>query len=83
MCIAVKYGIWKIPQPEPQAVNALVGAGYPPLTAMVLAGRGYKDPQEARAALDIQGEMPDPYLMGDMEPAAGRIAQAMAQGQRL
>ena len=30
------------PRPEPQAVNALVGAGYPPLTAMVLAGRGHR-----------------------------------------
>ena len=83
MCIAVKYGIWKIPRPEPQAVNALVGAGYPPLTAMVLAGRGYRDPQQAKSTLSTECDMPEPYLMGDMEPAAGRIAQALLRKERM
>ena len=40
MCAKVKYGIWNEKQPDMGAVNALVGAGYAPLSAMVLACRG-------------------------------------------
>ena len=38
----MKYGIWKVSQLEAGAVNALVGSGYAPLAAMVLAlyGKG-------------------------------------------
>ena len=36
----MKYGIWKVSQLEAGAVNALVGSGYAPLAAMVLASRG-------------------------------------------
>ena len=45
MCVAVKYGIWKCAQPGAQDVNALVGGGFSPLAAMVLAGRGMKSPE--------------------------------------
>ena len=47
MCITLKYGIWNIQAPEPGAVNALVGGGYPPLSAMVLAARGLTTPKDA------------------------------------
>ena len=40
MCGKVKYGIWNVNEPKAGAVNALVGSGYPPLAAMVLASRG-------------------------------------------
>ena len=39
----MKYGIWKVSQLEAGAVNALVGSGYAPLAAMVLASRGIGD----------------------------------------
>ena len=37
MCVNVKYGIWKVNEPDPSAVNTLVRSGYAPLAAMVLA----------------------------------------------
>ena len=83
MCIAVKYGIWNVLEPEATSVNALVGAGYAPLTAMVLAARGYKTPQEATNYLDCSCPLPDPFLMTDMALAAGRVALAMTQGEKI
>ena len=37
--MTVKYGIWNVSEPEVSSVNALVGGGYAPLAAMVLASR--------------------------------------------
>ena len=83
MCIALKYGIWNISQPETQAVNTLVGCGYPPLPAMVLASRGLSTPQAAHEYLDCSQELFDPYLMTDMDLAAGRVALAMERGEKI
>ncbi len=65
------------------AVNALVGGGYAPLTAMVLAGRGMTDPKKAHACLACDGPMPDPYAMTDMALAAGRVAVALQKGEKI
>ena len=51
MCITLKYGIWNIQAPKMGAVNALVGAGYAPLSAMVLAARGLEDAKSAKEYL--------------------------------
>ena len=69
MCIAVKYGIWNVQSPEQSAVNALVGAGYSPLTAMVLAARGMSGVADAKAYLDCNATLPDPFAMKDMAEA--------------
>lgn len=79
----LKYGIWNIPVPDPGAVNALTAAGYSPLTAMILAGRGYRTARQAAEALDLQSPMPNPLLMRDMAPAADRIRRALEQGERI
>ena len=79
----MKYGIWNVGQPEAGAVNALVGGGYTPLTAMVLASRGMKNPQEAKKYLSCDCPLPDPFLMTDMALAAGRVGLAMAQGEKI
>ena len=83
MCIALKYGIWNVSQPEADAVNALVRGGYAPLTAMVLACRGMKNEKQADAYLDCNGPMPDPFRMTDMDLAAGRVGLAMARGEKV
>ena len=36
----VKYGIWNVKEQNPQAQQALMEAGYAPLTAAVLSARG-------------------------------------------
>ena len=52
MWIAVKYGTWNVAQPASGAVHVLLQAGYSPLTAMVLAGRGLDSPEKAKKYLD-------------------------------
>ena len=83
MCIALKYSIWNISTPEMGAVNALVGCGYPPLSAMVLAARGMNSPGKAHDYLDCNALLPDPFLMTDMALAAGRVGLAMARGEKI
>ena len=83
MCIALKYGVWNVSTPEVGAVNALVGGGYSPLSAMILAARGMKSPAEAKNYLGCDGPMPDPFEMKDMDLAAGRVGVAMQRGEKI
>ena len=79
----MKYGIWKASQLEAGAVNALVGSGYAPLAAMVLASRGIGDDRQARSYLDCNAPLLDPFLMTDMDKAAGRVGLAMSRGEKI
>ena len=76
----VKYGIWKTGSPEMGAVNALVQSGFAPLTSMILSARGITDGRSARNYLSCESDLPDPFLMKDMDLAAGRVGLAMAKG---
>ena len=79
----MKYGIWNISQPDTASVNALVGCGYPPLAAMVLAARGLGTPKAAHEYLDCDCALCDPFLMTDMDRAAGRVSLAIARGEKI
>lgn len=79
----MKCGIWKVSQLEAGAVNALVGSGYAPLAAMVLASRGIGDDRQARSYLDCNAPLLDPFLMTDMDKAAGRVGLAMSRGEKI
>jgi len=83
MCIAVKYGIWNVQSPEQSAVNALVRVGFSPLTAMVLASRGMTGEADARAYLDCNTTLLDPFAMKGMAAAAGRVGLAMSRGEKI
>ena len=83
MCIAVKYGIWNLGQPESGAVNALVGCGYAPLTAMILSARGIDTPAKANEYLSCSKQLYDPFLMTDMDLAAARVNLAMQRGEKI
>jgi len=72
-----------VSQLEAGAVNALVGSGYAPLAAMVLASRGIGDDRQARAYLDCNAPLLDPFLMTDMDKAAGRVGLAMSRGEKI
>ena len=69
--------------PEMTAVNALVTGGYAPLTAMVLSARGMKNAADAHNYLDCCAPLPDPFLMKDMDLAAGRVGLAMTRGEKI
>ncbi len=83
MCVNVKYGIWNVNEPDPSAVNALVRSGYAPLAAMILAARGISDNAQAHKYLDCNAPLLDPFLMTDMDKAAGRVGLAMARGEKI
>jgi len=83
MCYALKYGIWNVAEPEMGAVNELVRHGYAPLTAMILAARGIKDQHQAENYLDCNATLLDPFLMTDMDLAAGRVGVAMSRGEKI
>ena len=83
MCVNVKYGIWNVNEPETSAVNSLVRAGYAPLAAMVLASRGICDSAQAHKYLDCNTPLLDPFLMTDMDKAAGRVGLAMARNEKI
>ena len=79
----MKYGIWNCGQPPAQDVNKLVSGGFSPLTAMVLAGRGLRDPEGARESLGCDAPLPDPFLLGDMDRAAERVRRAIQNRERI
>ena len=79
----MKYGVWNVSIPEMRAVNALVGSGYPPLSAMILSARGMKDAADAKNYLDCDCILPDSFLMTDMDLAAGRVGLAMSRGEKI
>ena len=83
MCIALKYGVWNVSTPERSAVNALTAGGYAPLAAMILSARGMTTPADAKKYLDCNCPLPDPFLMTDMDLAAGRVGLAMSRGERI
>lgn len=83
MCTNVKYGIWNVSNPEVSAVNTLVRNGYAPLAAMVLASRNITTPEQAHRYLDCNAPLPDPFLLTDMDKAAGRVALSMAKGEKI
>ena len=77
----MKYGIWNVSEPNASAVNRLVGCGYAPVTAMVLAARGLSDERQARDYLRCDASLTDPYAMRDMDLAAARVGLAMTRGE--
>ena len=83
MCIVVKYGIWNVSQLKTEHVNALVSGGFSPLTAMILAARGFENPAQARQQLNAATPLIDPFTMTDMDLAVGRVAYAMEQGEKI
>ena len=83
MCVCVKYGIWNVLKNDPVSVDALCKAGFSPLTARVLCGRGYTSPESATALLRADAPLPDPFLLQDMDKAVERIRRAIAQGEHI
>ena len=53
------------------------------MAAMVLAARQLETPQQAAAYLNCNETLLDPFLMTDMDLAAGRVGLAMTRGERI
>ena len=53
------------------------------MTAEVLVRRGLSDPDVARAFLDSDGPLHDPFGLGDVEEACALIERAIAAGRSI
>ncbi len=79
----MKYGSWNITKTDRNRIKNLEAAGFSPLTAHVLAGRGYDDPETARAFLSACVPMHDPLTMKDMDKAARRVHEALVNKEHM
>src|SRR3954454_15520231 len=77
-------GTWTIsPCPHRQAGLLAQALGLSEITSSVLVRRGYGDPETARAFLDGEQPLHDPFLLGDMSTAVERIRAAISAGKRI
>lgn len=74
---------WRVLQPDKEAIANLRKAGYPRVTATLLALRGLKDPEEAKSFLSGDGKFHDPMLLADVEKAAARILKAIEGHEKI
>jgi len=76
---------WKLREAEAAAVSRLRSeAGLSPLMARMLAARGMRTAEEARAYLSPQlSQLHSPYLMSGMQAAVERLEAAIARKEKI
>ena len=80
----MRFSKWHIAPEKPEAQACLRAAGYPYLVAAVLSARGIETPEQAAAFLEREDKLTiSPFLMRDMDKAAARVQQAIANGERI
>ena len=78
----MEFKPWKIAVPRRK--NAAPWAdGTPAFLQAVLEGRGFGEPEAARAFLEGLGEFYDPMALGDMDKAVERIRRALEEGEKI
>src|SRR5438105_14792843 len=80
----MQQGTWTIrpcPHREPSGLAQALGVSE--ITASVLVRRGYGNPMQARAFLAGEQPLHDPFLLGDMAAAVGRIRAAISEERRI
>jgi len=76
---------WILPTPDPKTVNELASAlKLRPVTARVLAGRGFIDPDVAARLLKPSLDaLHSPYLLAGMHAAVARLRLAIEQKEKI
>lgn len=76
---------WKNVEQDPDVAHRLAAAmDLHPVTARILAGRGYTSPETAKAFLESSAEsLRDPFELDDMPAAAERIVRAAEGGEKI
>jgi single-stranded-DNA-specific exonuclease len=77
-------GTWTIKECDPgQAASLAAALGVSETTASVLLRRGHTDPEQAAAFLAGDSPGHDPFSLGDMETACGRLRAAIEAGTKI
>ena len=79
----MQYGIWNIARPQESEIQGLERAGFSPLTARVLCGRGCVSPEDAKKQLDASAPLCDPLAMKELGAAAALLQKAVADGTKI
>ena len=79
----MKYGIWNIARPQESEIQGLERAGFSPLTARVLCGRGCVSSEDAKKQLDASAPLCDPLAMKELGAAAALLQKAVADGTKI
>lgn len=80
----MKFKHWTSAPCDVPAARALEQAGISPLSALVLAARGFRDPAAARAFLAHDaGQLHDPMTLKGMPEAVSRIETALAHQESI
>ena len=83
MCMDLKYGTWNIAAADEEAAERLRAAGYAPLTALVLSGRGCRSAEQAHELLGTDGALADPFAMKEMDRAVTVIRRAVEKKTKI
>ncbi len=74
-----------VSDPDPQVIEGIArGLGIDPVVAALLVNRGVTDTHDARKFLEPSWDgLHDPWLLPDVDKAVARLAQAIADGERI
>lgn len=75
----MEYRVWQQKAQDAQAEKTLTEAGCGRLLARVLVSRGCRTPEQARALLDEEAPLSDPYRIKDMDKAVERLRRALEE----
>lgn len=78
--------IWRLRKDRPDAATVRglsADLGLLPLTAEILAVRGYTTPEAAREFLSLSADYHDPFLLPDMQAAVQRISMAIDRREQI
>ena len=80
----MKYGIWSLRSSGgAERTERLEQAGFSPLAAAVLCGRGCDTPEAARELLGSDCPLSDPFALKDMEKAKERVLLAVERKEHI
>ncbi len=79
----MKYGTWNVASVDKEIVEELIRQGYSPLTAYTLSGRGFRSPEEAKALLQRDASLIDPFCMKEMDRAVAAVRHALEKKQTI
>ncbi|WP_428409378.1 single-stranded-DNA-specific exonuclease RecJ [Hyphococcus sp.] len=75
---------WRLREADAAVAAAIGASGFDPVLSRILAARGVgADTVERYLAPSLRDEMPDPFVLKDMDRAAERLARAVIDGETI